>query len=193
MGELFTALKEAGIDDNTLVFFTSDNGCSPQGNFEKLAEFGHDPSGGFRGHKADIYEGGHRVPFIARWPKGIKAGQKTSALACLTDLYDTMRDITGRPKIENGGEDSFSLVPAFKGKPKTTRSTLISHSISGQFSIRQGETGNFVSQQVAVDGVHPVKTRQKTKAYPRSNCLTSSRTKQRKTTCRQRIKPRFRN
>jgi arylsulfatase A len=86
MGELFTALKEAGIDDNTLVFFTSDNGCSNQANFEKLAEFGHDPSGGFRGHKADIYEGGHRVPFIARWPKGIKAGQKTSALACLTDL-----------------------------------------------------------------------------------------------------------
>ena len=139
MGELFTALKEAGIDDNTLVFFTSDNGCSPQGNFEKLAEFGHDPSGGFRGHKADIYEGGHRVPFIARWPKGIKAGQKTSALACLTDLYDTMRDITGQPKIDNGGEDSFSLVPAFKGKPTTTRSTLISHSISGHFSIRQGD------------------------------------------------------
>jgi arylsulfatase A len=139
MGELLAALKEAGIDDNTLVFFTSDNGCSPQGNFEKLAEFGHDPSGGFRGHKADIYEGGHRVPFIARWPKGIKAGQKTSALACLTDLYDTMREITGQKKIDQGGEDSFSLVPAFKGKSKTTRSSLISHSISGHFSIRQGD------------------------------------------------------
>jgi arylsulfatase A len=116
MGELFTALKEAGVDENTLVFFTSDNGCSPEGNFAKLKEFGHDPSAGYRGHKADIYEGGHRVPFLARWPKGIKAGQKTNALTCLTDLYDTMRDITGQPKIDNGGEDSFSLLPAFKGQ-----------------------------------------------------------------------------
>ena len=139
MGELFAAIKEAGVDENTLVFFTSDNGCSNQANFEKLAEFGHDPSAGFRGHKADIYEGGHRVPLIVRWPNGIKAGQKTNALACLTDLYDTMREITGQKKIDQGGEDSFSLVPAFKGKSKTTRSTLISHSISGHFSIRQGD------------------------------------------------------
>jgi len=139
MGELFAAIKEAGVDENTLVFFTSDNGCSPQGNFEKLAEFGHDPSAGYRGHKADIYEGGHRVPMLARWPKGIKAGQTTSALVCLTDFYDTMRQITGQPKNENGGEDSFSLLPAFGGKGKTTRSTLISHSISGAFAIRQGD------------------------------------------------------
>ena len=139
MGELFTALKDAGVDQNTLVFFTSDNGCSPEGNFAKLKEFGHDPSAGYRGHKADIYEGGHRVPLIARWPKRIKGRQKTNALACLTDLYDTMRDIIGKKKIDQGGEDSFSLVPAFKGKSKTTRSTLISHSISGSFSIRQGD------------------------------------------------------
>lgn len=139
MGELFTTLKEAGADENTLVFFTSDNGCSPEGNFAKLKEFGHDPSAGFRGHKADIYEGGHRVPMLARWPKGIKAGQTTSALACLTDFYDTMSEITGQPKNENVGEDSFSLLPAFEGKGKTTRSTLISHSISGAFAIRQGD------------------------------------------------------
>ena len=139
MGELFAALEKAGIDDNTLVFFTSDNGCSPQGNFDVLKEHGHDPSAGFRGHKADIYEGGHRVPFIARWPKGIKAGQKTDALACLTDLYATMREITGQKAHPNGGEDSFSLVPAFKGKASTGRTTLISHSISGSFSIRRGD------------------------------------------------------
>jgi arylsulfatase A len=139
MGDLLAAIKEAGVDDNTLVFFTSDNGCSPEGNFAKLKEFGHDPSAGYRGHKADIYEGGHRVPFVARWPKGIKPGQKTDALACLTDLYATMRDITGQPKKDNGGEDSFSLLPAFKGKDKTSRSTLVSHSIGGSFSMRQGD------------------------------------------------------
>jgi len=139
MGELFTAIKEAGVDENTLVFFTSDNGCSNQANFEKLAEFGHDPSGGFRGHKADIYEGGHRVPLIVRWPNGIKPGQNSNALTCLTDLYDTMREITGQKKIDQGGEDSFSLIPAFSGKTTTDRTTLISHSIDGSFAIRQGD------------------------------------------------------
>ena len=139
MGELFAALQSAGLDENTLVFFTSDNGCSPQGNFDVLREHGHDPSAGFRGHKADIYEGGHRVPLIARWPAGIKGGQQTDALACLTDLYATMRDITGQAREDNGGEDSFSLVPAFKGKAETARKTLISHSIGGSFSIREGD------------------------------------------------------
>lgn len=139
MGQLFASLKEAGIDDNTIVFFTSDNGCSPQGNFDVLKKHGHDPSGGYRGHKADIYEGGHRVPFIVRWPSKIKANQKTHALTCLTDFYSTMRDITGQPVDDHGGEDSFSLVPAFEGKPQTKRTTLISHSIGGSFSIRQGD------------------------------------------------------
>lgn len=139
MGELFTALKKSGLDDNTIVFFTSDNGCSPQGNFEVLKEHGHDPSAGYRGHKADIYEGGHRVPFIVRWPSGIEGGQTTDALACLTDLYATMRDITGQPAEDRGGEDSFSLVPAFKGGDQTGRKTLISHSIGGSFAIREGD------------------------------------------------------
>ena len=139
MGDLFAALEKAGVDENTMVFFTSDNGCSPQGNFEVLAEHGHDPSAGFRGHKADIYEGGHRVPFVVRWPNGIEAGQKTNALACLTDLYDTMRELTGLPREDMGGEDSFSLVPAFRGAAMTGRKTLVSHSIGGSFSIREGD------------------------------------------------------
>lgn len=139
MGELFAALEKAGVDDNTMVFFTSDNGCSPQGNFGVLKEFDHDPSAGFRGHKADIYEGGHRVPFIVRWPSGIKAGQTTKALACLTDLYATMRDLTGQEAVDQGGEDSFSLVPAFEGKDQTERASLVSHSIGGSFSIREGD------------------------------------------------------
>jgi arylsulfatase A len=138
MGELFAAIKEAGVDENTLVFFTSDNGCSNQANFEKLAEFGHHPSAGFRGHKADIYEGGHRVPLIVRWPKGILAGQNTNAMVCLTDLYTTLEEITGQKKRSDAGEDSFSLLPAFAGKTSTERTTLISHSIDGSFAIRQG-------------------------------------------------------
>ena len=138
MGQLLKTLKDAGIDDNTIVFFTSDNGCSPQGNFKVLAEYDHDPSAGYRGHKADIYEGGHRVPFIVRWPAGIDAGQKTNTLACLTDLYSTMRELTNQAANDKGGEDSFSLMPAFKGQ-STGRESLISHSIGGSFSIREGD------------------------------------------------------
>ncbi len=139
MGDLFAAIKAAGIDDNTIVIFTSDNGCSPEGNFDILKQHGHDPSAGFRGHKADIYEGGHRVPFIVRWPNEIKAGQSTNTLVCLTDFYATLRDITGQPAEDLGGEDSFSLVPIFKGGTETGRKSLISHSIGGSFSIRQGD------------------------------------------------------
>ena len=139
MGELLEAIKAAGIEDNTIVFFSSDNGCSPEGNFEKLQEHGHDPSAGFRGHKADIYEGGHRVPMIVRWPGKIKPGRTTKTLACLTDFYATMREITEQPAIEKGGEDSYSLLPVFNGDDQGQRKSLVSHSIGGYFSIREGD------------------------------------------------------
>lgn len=138
MGELFQALQNAGLDENTLVFFTSDNGCSPEANFPELEKFGHDPSGGYRGHKADIYEGGHRVPLLARWPKMIKGGQQSDAIVCLTDFYSTVAEITGQKNQDQAGEDSYSLVPLFNGKLSNGRSTLISHSIDGSFAIRKG-------------------------------------------------------
>ncbi len=139
MGQLLGSLKEAGLDENTLVIFTSDNGCSPEANFEVLAKHDHDPSGGYRGHKADIYEGGHRVPFIVRWPGHIRAGSKTRAMACLTDVYATLEDITGQPRRALGGEDGFSLLPVLHGADSSDRDTLVSHSIGGSFAIRQGQ------------------------------------------------------
>ncbi len=139
MGELLAAVKQAGIDNNTLVMFTSDNGCSPQANFEALAEFGHAPSAVYRGHKADIYEGGHRVPFIVRWPGTVDGGRSTDALACLTDVYTTLREITQQEPQPRGGEDGFSLMPIFEGEATSRRTSLISHSISGEFAIREGD------------------------------------------------------
>jgi arylsulfatase A len=138
MGQLLASLKKTGLDKNTLVVFTSDNGCSPQANFELLKEHGHNPSAKYRGHKADIYEGGHRVPFIARWPGHIDGGRTTKALACLTDVYSTLEAITGQKREPLGGEDGFSLLPVFKGKKSSGRESLISHSIGGSFAIRQG-------------------------------------------------------
>ena len=139
MGQLLSTLKEAGIADNTLVIFTSDNGCSPEGNFSELKKYGHDPSAGFRGNKADIYEGGHRVAFIVRWPDRIKQQRTTKALACLTDVYSTLEDIVDQPRKSAGGEDGFSLLPVFDGADSSGRDSLISHSIDGSFAIRQGD------------------------------------------------------
>lgn len=139
MGQLMAKLKEQGIDEETLVIFTSDNGCSPQANFPLLKEKGHRPSAIYRGHKADIYEGGHRVPFIVRWPGKIEQGRTSQALACLTDVYSTLQEITGQPRKAVGGEDGYSLLPVFEGEETTGRDSLISHSISGHFAIRQGD------------------------------------------------------
>ncbi|MCA9192820.1 MAG: arylsulfatase [Planctomycetales bacterium] len=138
VGQLMAALKTCEIDGDTLIFFTSDNGCSPEANFEVLKSFNHDPSAGFRGHKADIYEGGHRVPLIVRWPGRIEGGKTSYALACLTDVYSTLEAIVEQPRQNRGGEDGFSLLPVFAGQRSSGRDTLISHSISGSFAIRQG-------------------------------------------------------
>ncbi|MBI1249210.1 sulfatase-like hydrolase/transferase [bacterium] len=139
MGQLLDVLKETGLDENTIVFFTSDNGCSPQANFPLLKEKGHDPSAGYRGHKADIYEGGHRVPLIIRWPGHIAPGGKTEQVACLTDVYPTLEAITGQKRQPLGGEDGYSLVPLFEGSETNGRDTLVNHSIGGYFAIRQGD------------------------------------------------------
>lgn len=140
VGQILAALDEAGVAEHTLVIFTSDNGCSPEANFELLRRHGHDPTVGFRGHKADIFEGGHRVPLIVRWPAGIPAGRTSDALACLTDLYPTLAEAAGvpPPRDEAGGEDGFSLGPVFRGADSTGRETLVSHSVDGLFAIRRG-------------------------------------------------------
>ena len=167
MGELLDAVEKAGIAEDTLVVFTSDNGCSPEANFEVLAKHGHDPSGIYRGHKADIFEGGHRVPLIARWPGVIEPGQTTEALACLTDFYATLADISGQPAKTLGGEDGHSLLPVFEGASASSRTTLISHSISGKFAIRVGPwklcacagSGGWSSpteEQAAAQGLPPM-------------------------------------
>ena len=139
VGRILKTLEDSGISETTLFIFTSDNGCSPVANYPLLRSKGHDPSAGYRGYKADLFEGGHRVPLIVRWPGHIvRPGRTTSALVCLTDLYATFREIVGAKVEDRGGEDSVSFLPALAGKDATGRTTLVSHSISGRFAIRQG-------------------------------------------------------
>jgi arylsulfatase A len=139
IGQLLDALDKNGLTENTLVIVTSDNGCSPQAKFEELVPKGHNPSYVFRGNKADILEGGHRIPFIVRWPGHVKAGTTSEQTTCLTDFMATAAAIVGAKLPDDAAEDSVSLVPALLGKAdKPLREATVHHSINGSFAIRQG-------------------------------------------------------
>jgi arylsulfatase A-like enzyme len=140
VGQVLDALDRRGLADDTLVIVTSDNGCSPSANFKQLAEKGHNPSYVFRGHKADIFEGGHRIPFIARWPGHVKAQATCDQTICLTDLLATCAAIVGAKLPDNAGEDSVNILPALTGAAAgPLREAVVHHSINGSFSIRQGK------------------------------------------------------
>ncbi len=139
IGQIMRATEESGIAKDTLIIVTSDNGCSPSADYPKLATFGHNPSAIYRGHKADIFDGGHRVPFIVRWPAKVKADQKSAQLVCLTDFTATAAEITGTKLPDNAAEDSFSFLPALLGEAsKAARQSVIHHSINGSFALREG-------------------------------------------------------
>lgn len=141
VGQLMETVEQAGIVDNTMIIFTSDNGCSPRAEFDELTAKGHDPSYVFRGHKADIYEGGHRVPFIVRWPSVVPAGSRSGQVICTTDLMATCAEIVGYSLKDNEAEDSYSLMPLLKGEEMQVplREATVHHSINGSFAIRQGD------------------------------------------------------
>lgn len=139
VGRVMKALEKNGLTENTIVIFTADNGCSPMADFDELAEFGHNPSYVFRGHKADIYEGGHRIPFIIRWPETIAAGSKTDQTFCLTDLTATMAEITAYDLPDDSAEDSVSNLSIWDGTAtEPVREATVHHSINGSFSLRKG-------------------------------------------------------
>lgn len=137
VGEILAALDRQRLAESTLVIFTSDNGCSPQAKFDELATHGHHPSGPLRGHKADIFEGGHRVPFVVRWPGTVAAGTTSDQLVCLTDVLATLAEIVGVSLPPDSGEDSLSFLSVLRGEGGR-RDHLVSHSINGSFAVRQG-------------------------------------------------------
>ncbi|EDM29648.1 arylsulfatase A precursor [Lentisphaera araneosa HTCC2155] len=138
VGQIIQALKDQGIYDNTLVVFTTDNGCSGTAKIDQLLEVGHNPSAHFRGIKGNLYEGGHRVPFLVQWPKQIKAGSVSDQTICTTDFLATLADMNGLKLKDNQGEDSVSFLPALKGQTiQKQREAIIHHSDKGKFAIRR--------------------------------------------------------
>jgi arylsulfatase A len=139
MGRLLAALDKHELTDNTIVIFTTDNGCSPAAKLDELLKAGHNPSHIYRGHKADLYEGGHRVPFLVRWPGRVQAGRVSDQLVGQFDFMATFAELLGTPLPADAGEDSVSFLPALMGTDDgPIRTHLISQSINGSFAIRDG-------------------------------------------------------
>ncbi len=146
VGEVVDALSRTELASDTLLIFTSDNG-SPQrdgtgmsGPVGSVKEYGYDPSRPWRGMKADAWEAGHRVPFIARWPGHTSAGGTCDEPIILTDLMRTIAGIIGHDLPDNAAEDSFDILPALAGADLDApiHDVLVHHSSQGVFAIREG-------------------------------------------------------
>ncbi|MCX6951212.1 MAG: arylsulfatase [Verrucomicrobia bacterium] len=138
VGTLLAALERHGLAQNTLVIFTSDNGFAPAADVPAHARINHDPSGGYRGYKSDLFEGGHRIPFIASWPATIHPGRTNAELVEQLDLFATCAELVDGKLPASAAEDSVSLLPLFRGEKNApaSRTTLVSHSAEGRFAIR---------------------------------------------------------
>lgn len=139
IGRVIALLDQTGLSANTLVILTSDNGPE-RSMIKRKAEFGHHSASHFLGCKRDNWEGGHRVPFIARWPGRVPAGATSAETICLTDFMATAAALAGKPLPPNAGEDSCNLVPVLTGSKleRPLREATVHHSSTGEFAIRQG-------------------------------------------------------
>ncbi|MDO5971797.1 arylsulfatase [Flavivirga aquimarina] len=140
VGQVLDALKANGLEENTLVIFSSDNGAESNYAYQRDT-YQHYSCMNFKGGKRDIYEGGHRVPFLMRWPNAISAGKKVDSPVCQSDYLATIADIIGAKLPDNAGEDSYSLYPMMKGTNSNQNldRAVIHHSFTGHFAIREGK------------------------------------------------------
>ncbi len=143
VGQIVDAITGDSRLENTLIFFTSDNGQSPRADFDddELPLAGHNGSYIYRGKKFDIYEGGHRVPFIASWPGRIKEGSSSDETICTVDFMATAADLLGARLPGTAAEDSYSIVPALTQErlESPIREATVMHSSDGRFAIRKGD------------------------------------------------------
>jgi len=158
VGRVLQTLDKLELSENTLVIFTSDNG--PHWKPEFIERFQHKAAGNLRGMKADAWEGGHRVPFIVRWPEQVLANSESNATTTLTSFMATVADLTGAALPNEAAEDSHSLLPVLLQQSDTIvgQEAIIHHSSRGVFAIRKGDwkliegrgSGGF-SQPVSIE------------------------------------------
>ncbi len=140
VGEILAAVDRSGQAEDTLVLFTSDNGPEVDA-YRRMLEYRHASMGTVRGLKRDLWEGGHRVPLLARWPARIPAGAMQDEVVCLTDIMATVAAIVGFPLPENAAEDSYDISDALLGESAESplREATVHHGSQGWFGIRQGD------------------------------------------------------
>jgi len=155
VGRILAALKEAGLDDNTLVVFTADNGPEhyAYGRDEKFAHWSSQP---LRGLKRDIYEGRHRLPFLVKWPGVVPPDSFCSALVSQIDLMATLAAVVGAKLPTNAAEDSHDLLPHFKGGKDPVRETHVHNTFANTYAIRHGDWVLVDSESGYGSKVNPV-------------------------------------
>ena len=146
VGKVLAALEASGAAKDTLVLFTSDNGFAPYVGVKDLEKQGHFPSGPLRDYKTSVYEGGHRVAFVARWPGQVAAGSTCDQLVHQADLIATVADILQAKLPANAAEDSYSFLPLLKGSAAPTRPHAISCASAGIPGLRVGNWKYIATQ-----------------------------------------------
>lgn len=136
-GQVLKALDESGLAENTIVIFSSDNGPERYA-FERLRNYEHNSSGPLRGVKRDVWEGGHRVPFIVRWPGVVKAGAVSDGLISQIDLMATLASIVGAQLPPGSADDSHNQLPHWKGGD-SPRQSIVHNTFSNCFAIRSDD------------------------------------------------------
>jgi arylsulfatase A-like enzyme len=146
VGQVLEALKRCGHADNTLVIFTSDNGPEITGEvrpgaYDRIKQYGHHSIDGLRGAKRDLWEAGHRVPFLAHWPGQIPAASVSDETICHADLMATLAEIVGAEIPDHAAEDSVNILPALRGETRDAplREATVHHGSRGHLAIRQGD------------------------------------------------------
>lgn len=139
VGQLVHAIDEAGQAENTLIMVTSDNGASPVAGFRHLRQHDHDPSNGWRGAKADIWEGGHREPFIIRWPSVVQQNTTSEHLVSHSDVFATLAEVLGEDLPAEAAVDSVSQLSTLHGSNEPARQDIVSSSGGGGLAIRKGD------------------------------------------------------
>lgn len=139
VGSFLKTLDESGVTENTIVIFTSDNGPFWKPDF--IERFNHKATHNYRGMKADIHEGGHRIPFMVRWPGKVKAGAKSDFKTTLTNLIATCAEVVGADLSSSTGEDSQSILPILVDikEQQVEAMSVVHHSSKGHFAVRKGD------------------------------------------------------
>ena len=140
VGKVLDALEDKGLTENTIVIFTADNGAEILA-FDRLEKFNHWSSGKFRGVKRDLFEGGHRVPFIIRWPNKIKAGSHSDEVVNQVDFAATFARIIGYKLKDKEAIDSYNLLPVLQGETfkSPLRVATVQNTNKGEYALRQGD------------------------------------------------------